>query len=96
MKKFKYNKNYLARKLYNNKEIEKRLLKVVYLNLKKVIFKLNFLKENFNLKITNRFSNLCIATGRSRSVFTKFKVSRIILRDLSAKGYFFGLKKASW
>ena len=96
MKKFKYNKNYLARKLYNNKEIEKRLLKILYLNLKRIFFKLNFLKENFKMKIPNRFVNLCIVTGRSRSVFTKFKVSRIVLRDLSAKGYFFGLKKASW
>lgn len=96
MKKFKYNKNYLERKLYNNKEIEKRLLKILYLNLKMVFFKLKLLKKIFKMKIPNRFINLCIVTGRSRSVFTKFKVSRIILRDLSAKGCFFGLKKASW
>lgn len=95
MKKFKYNKNYLERKLYNNKEIEKRLLKILYLNLKMVFFKLKLLKKIFKMKIPNRFINLCIVTGRSRSVFTKFKVSRIILRDLSAKGCFFGLKKAS-
>lgn len=96
MKQFKYKKNYLARQLYNNKEIEKRLLKILFLSLKKNLIKWKFLKKVFKLKVNNSFTNLCIVTGRSRSIFTKFKISRIILRDLSGKGYFFGLKKASW
>lgn len=39
MKQFKYKKNYLARQLYNNKEIEKRLLKILFLSLKKNLIK---------------------------------------------------------
>ena len=35
-------------------------------------------------------------TGRSRSIYRQFKVSRIELRKLGSKGLLFGLKKASW
>jgi len=43
-----------------------------------------------------QIGNFCIISGKSRGVHKKFKISRILLRELSAKGYFFGLKKASW
>jgi len=35
-------------------------------------------------------------TGRSRGVLRKFKVSRIMLRELALAGKIPGLKKASW
>ncbi len=38
----------------------------------------------------------CQITGRSRAVLRKFKVSRIMLRELALAGYIPGLKKASW
>ncbi len=43
-----------------------------------------------------RSHNRCQITGRSRAVLRKFKVSRIMLRELAAQGYIPGLKKASW
>ena len=38
----------------------------------------------------------CQITGRSRGVLRKFKVSRIMLRELALAGYIPGLRKASW
>jgi len=38
----------------------------------------------------------CQITGRSRGVYRKFKVSRIMLRELALAGQIPGMKKASW
>lgn len=38
----------------------------------------------------------CELTGRSRGVLRKFKVSRIMLRELALAGKIPGMKKASW
>lgn len=43
-----------------------------------------------------RSHNRCELTGRSRAFLRKFKVSRIMLRELALKGMIPGLKKASW
>ena len=38
----------------------------------------------------------CQLTGRSRAYLRKFKVSRIMLRELALAGKIPGLRKASW
>jgi small subunit ribosomal protein S14 len=43
-----------------------------------------------------RSRNRCQLTGRSRGVLAKFKISRIMLRELALAGKIPGLKKASW
>ena len=43
-----------------------------------------------------RSRNRCQLTGRSRGVLRKFKVSRIMLRELALAGMIPGLRKASW
>ena len=43
-----------------------------------------------------RLRNLCALTGRSRSVYRKFKISRIKLRELALQGKIPGMRKASW
>jgi small subunit ribosomal protein S14 len=43
-----------------------------------------------------RSHNRCQITGRSKAVYRKFKVSRIMLRELALAGRIPGLKKASW
>ena len=42
------------------------------------------------------YRRLCEITGRPRGNYRKFKVSRIILRDLALDGLVPGMKKASW
>ncbi len=43
-----------------------------------------------------RSHNRCQLTGRSRGVLRKFKISRIMLRELALAGKIPGMKKASW
>ena len=43
-----------------------------------------------------RIRNMCELTGRSRGYYRKFKLSRIMLRELAGKGLVPGLIKASW
>jgi small subunit ribosomal protein S14 len=43
-----------------------------------------------------RVKNRCELTGRSRSVYRKFRLSRIALRELASSGQIPGLVKASW
>jgi small subunit ribosomal protein S14 len=43
-----------------------------------------------------RSRNRCQITGRSRGVLRRFKISRIMLRELALAGQIPGLKKASW
>jgi small subunit ribosomal protein S14 len=43
-----------------------------------------------------RSHNRCQITGRAHAVLRKFKISRIMLRELAAAGQIPGLKKASW
>jgi small subunit ribosomal protein S14 len=43
-----------------------------------------------------RIRNRCQLTGRSRSYYRKFRLSRIMLRDLANKGLIPGVTKSSW
>ena len=43
-----------------------------------------------------RVRNRCMVTGRSRAVYRKFKLSRIMIRELGNKGLIPGLTKSSW
>lgn len=43
-----------------------------------------------------RSHNRCQLTGRAKGTLRKFKISRIMLRELALAGKIPGLKKASW
>jgi small subunit ribosomal protein S14 len=43
-----------------------------------------------------RQHNRCMETGRARSYYRKFGISRLVLREKALKGEIPGLKKASW
>ena len=43
-----------------------------------------------------RMARRCELTGRRRGYYRKFKISRIMLRQLAAEGKIPGLRKASW
>lgn len=47
-------------------------------------------------KYSTRRVNRCQITGRSRGVYRKFGVSRIVLRELALQGMIPGMRKASW
>ncbi|MNH92082.1 Alternate 30S ribosomal protein S14 [compost metagenome] len=43
-----------------------------------------------------RLKNRCEITGRPRGYLSRYKVSRIVFRELAHKGQIPGVKKASW
>ena len=43
-----------------------------------------------------RLHNRCIVTGRARGVESRFKICRIVLRDLASRGLIPGMVKSSW
>jgi len=43
-----------------------------------------------------RVRNRCQITGRSRAYYRKFRLSRIMLRELANKGLIPGVTKSSW
>lgn len=55
--------------------------------------KLSELPRNSN---PTRIVNRCTVTGRPRSYYRKFKMSRIALRELGSRGLVPGLVKSSW
>ena len=55
--------------------------------------KLNDLpRDSANVRVRNR----CELTGRTRSVYRKFGLSRIKLRELTMSGHLPGMVKSSW
>jgi small subunit ribosomal protein S14 len=47
-------------------------------------------------KYTTQEYTRCARCGRPHSVYRKFKLCRVCLRDLAHKGQIPGMKKASW
>ena len=43
-----------------------------------------------------RLKNRCMFTGRARSFYRKFGVSRLVFREMALKGEIPGIKKSSW
>jgi small subunit ribosomal protein S14 len=53
-------------------------------------------KSNREPKFSTRKVRRCEITGRSRGVYRKFRMSRIMLRKLALEGKVPGMRKASW
>lgn len=47
-------------------------------------------------KFSTRKYRRCLLCGRPRSVYRKFRICRICLRDLASRGEIPGMSKASW
>ena len=47
-------------------------------------------------KFSTRKVRRCEITGRSKGVYRKFRISRIMLRQLALEGKVPGMRKASW
>jgi len=57
------------------------------------MFKLNTLPANSS-KV--RLHRRCMATGRTRGVYRKFQLNRIVFRAMALEGLLPGVTKASW
>lgn len=53
--------------------------------------------DKFSIKSSFvRLKNYCVLTGRSKSIYSDFKLSRIKLRELALDCLVNGVKKSSW
>ena len=96
----KIKKNIKQRYLFQNLEKKRLILKIISknFNLKKEIrwkVQQKWFRFNQNSSLT-RIKNLCVLTGRSRSIYRLFKMSRIQFRHLASKGLLPNVFKASW
>jgi small subunit ribosomal protein S14 len=96
----KIKKNIKQRYLFKDFEKKRLILKIIFKNLnikKKIRWKLNqkwsFFNQNSSI---TRIKNICILTGRSKSIYRLFKISRIQLRKLASEGFLPGVSKYSW
>ena len=58
--------------------------------------KCQIVKSQKTPKYSTRVVRRCQITGRARGVYRKFRVSRIVLRELALQGKVPGMRKASW
>jgi small subunit ribosomal protein S14 len=96
----KIKKNINQRLLFKNLEKKRLIIKIISnnFNLKKTIrWKMEQKWFNFNKNSSlTRIKNICILTGRSKSIYRFFKISRLQLRKLSSTGFLPGISKYSW
>lgn len=88
------------RKLFKQYELKRKVLKSTILNenvdlREKFFTQLLLTKLPKNSSVT-RIKNRCVLTGRSQSVYRKFKLSRIQIKTQLDKNNLTGLKKISW
>jgi ribosomal protein S14 len=92
----RYFKDSKRRNEYKTVEIFQRVIKVLTLYNNEFLIKILVKKGVFKLsEFRTKIKNYCVISGRSKSIYRKFKISRIMLRTLGSKGLFFGLQKAS-
>lgn len=96
----KIKKNIKQRYLFKNLEKNRLILKILLKNLNiktnlrwKIQQKIIFFNQQSSI---TRIKNICILTGRSRSIYRLFKISRIQLRKLISEGLLPGTSKYSW
>jgi small subunit ribosomal protein S14 len=88
------------RNLVKKYELKRLALKYIILNTslnsyyrQQAQFLLNALPKNSS---KSRLTNRCILSGRAKSVYKDFGLSRIALKNIGLQGMVPGFKKASW
>jgi small subunit ribosomal protein S14 len=96
----KIKQNIKQRYLFKDLEKKRLILKIILKNLNiekdlrwKLYQKWFFFTSNSSI---TRIKNLCVLTGRSKSIYRLFKISRIQLRKLASEGFLPGVSKYSW
>jgi ribosomal protein S14 len=90
---FKRKKSFLQQKNNYIKEVYYKLYKLLVIFLKWNNFLACLLLQK---KHAIFYHNICIFSNKAKSISRKLKISRIIMRNISNKGIFFGLSKLSW
>lgn len=75
--------------------LRKVLLYFLCRNLHVKRYVLNIQQKVLFASTLTKTRTICLLTGRSRSVYRSFRLSRLKIREYAASGYFTGLSKAS-
>lgn len=101
----------MAKVCMTEREIKRKKLATKYAKkraaLKKQVMDKNVtLEERFEAQLAlnnlprdssqSRYRNRCDVTGRPRGFYRKFKLCRVVLRELAAVGQLPGVTKSSW
>lgn len=89
----------LVRNAFKIKEFDIVFLKLMLADKRVPLLFKNMLHSRFlakNYPYPSRIRNICSLTGRPRSVYRKFKLSRVVMREMGSQGVFLGLQKANW
>lgn len=86
---------YLKDKNYLNSIITSYIIKDNYLPKSISLNQLNK-KNKSSCSSISKIKNKCLISGRNRSVYKKFKLSRMFLKNLGVSGFINGLRKSSW
>ena len=86
------------RQIFYTEELKKRVHKSIsvnqYLSSSVRAASLDCLSTTFTY--SSRIMNYCLITARSKGVLRKFKVSRMVFKELASNGYLNGVRKGSW
>lgn len=77
----------------NNQDVIYKIIKLFLV--KNYLNRMSLFNKCFFFHSSTKTRSICLLTGRSRSVYRFFKISRLKIRTYSKSGYFIGLSKAS-
>ena len=96
----KINLDNIKRNLFKKYEFKRTFLKTCASNLYInnsirwfLLTKLNNIPRNSSI---TRIRNRCVLTGRSRAIIRKFKISRLMFKELAGNGKLSGVQKSIW
>jgi ribosomal protein S14 len=93
---------FITRKLVAKVELKRQFLKAESManritESNKILMKIHMKLNNLPKKSSVvRLRNQCFLTGRSNGIFKKFKISRLMVKNLVRDNKILGLSKASW
>lgn len=96
---FKRYKNKVKRSKFIKTEVNSILFKYIKKNSIVPFYtklKLCILSSKYKNYSKNTINNYCLYTNRSRSVYSKFKVSRIVFKNFALQGHLPGVYRYSW
>jgi ribosomal protein S14 len=77
----------------NNQDVIYKIIKLFLV--RNYLSRMPLFNKGFFFQSSTKTRSICLLTGRSRSVYRFFKISRLKIRTYSKSGYFIGLSKAS-
>lgn len=84
----------IRRRSFKQNELKQISLKLgLRLNHKLKINNIIKFEQLTKKSLLNRIKNRCTLTGRSKSIYSKFRISRIKLREMFFSGFLIGMKK---